>query len=92
MRMPSPEQIHEITEEIFNKTQKRMVKQGLTRYFYLRKLKELADSDDGKVALGAIKEVIKLWDDYPVERHELNVTGNLAELIRDARERAKNRS
>lgn len=90
--MPTSEQTQKITEDILSATQKRLNKQGLNRTFYLKKLKELADSEDGKVSLGAIKEVIKLWDDYPAEKHEVNITGNLSERIRDARERSKDRS
>ena len=47
---------------------------------------------DHSTRLKAADMVITLNDAYPAERHEVNVTGNLAELIRDARERAKNRS
>ena len=47
---------------------------------------------DHTTRLKAADIVITLNDSYPAERHEVNVTGNLAELIRDARERAKNRS
>ena len=47
---------------------------------------------DHTTRLKAADMVITLNDAYPAERHEVSVTGNLAELIKDARERAKNRS
>ena len=47
---------------------------------------------DHSTRLKAADMVLTLNDAYPAERHEVNVTGNLAELIRDARERSKNKS
>ena len=47
---------------------------------------------DHPTRLKAAEMVVVLNDAKPAERHEVNVTGNLAERIRDARERTKDRS
>lgn len=56
---------------------------------------EVIESDpytDHATRLKAADMALTLNDAYPAKKHEVEVTGNLADRIKDARERAKNRS
>jgi hypothetical protein len=50
------------------------------------------DEDAMDIRQKARIDAHRLRGDYPAEKHEVNVTGNLSEKIRDARQRSKARS
>ena len=83
--------------------QKELKRIGLSRRYYLKKLKSLCeatkpisciqgkdadggtvdfvDVPDNRVQLDSVKEVIKLWGDYPAEKRE--IMGDVDIVIRD---------